>query len=507
MRVAAEADIPTPDTGQTAFFMDADASNAPAYMRDDGIVHPVAGATGATGPTGPTGATGPTGITTPGTRHTCKAYNSTWETIAAVGQVTGYLTLDSEEWDTDAIHFTSNANLTGTLATTSGSGAIVGSGTAFLSELSVGQVFSIGALTEAGSVFVVAAIADDTHLTAYQLAVSTTSGLTGKRRNSFVSVPSTWDGLQIDMTGGTFIAEKPYSDAPLAFRRVAAGAGATTHALIIGSQVTPYTAQPYDVGGIAHVHGSAVLATGDAIGLWYYLDNAGETPVTFHLGGDGASWGAGGASWMMLEVNGGGIAGPTGPTGVGGATGPTGPTGVGATGATGPTGPSGGPTGPTGVTGSTGPTGPTGPAGAGSTYVGCKTSRATNQTLTTATWTAISMTATDTEDSDAFHDPASNADRHTVPTGKAGVYHVIVKVQHTQNNAGARYVGIGKNASATPDVGGMAFKADQLVNHNILYTTDVRLAVGDYLRCFAYQDSGGNLDVTVAELSMHLVGA
>lgn len=44
LRTAAEADIPTPDTDQSALFMDADDGNAPAWKDDAGIVHPLEGA-------------------------------------------------------------------------------------------------------------------------------------------------------------------------------------------------------------------------------------------------------------------------------------------------------------------------------------------------------------------------------------------------------------------------------------------------------------------------------
>lgn len=63
LRTAAEADIPTPDTGTAALFMDSDASDAPAYKTHAGTVVPLHGATGATGPAGATGATGPAGAT------------------------------------------------------------------------------------------------------------------------------------------------------------------------------------------------------------------------------------------------------------------------------------------------------------------------------------------------------------------------------------------------------------------------------------------------------------
>lgn len=53
LRVAAEADIPTPDTGQTALFMDADDGNAPAYKDDGGTVTPLQGTPGADGADAP----------------------------------------------------------------------------------------------------------------------------------------------------------------------------------------------------------------------------------------------------------------------------------------------------------------------------------------------------------------------------------------------------------------------------------------------------------------------
>ena len=50
LRAAAEADIPTPDTDQSALFMDADAANAPAYKDDGGTVHSLEGTPGADAP-------------------------------------------------------------------------------------------------------------------------------------------------------------------------------------------------------------------------------------------------------------------------------------------------------------------------------------------------------------------------------------------------------------------------------------------------------------------------
>lgn len=312
-----------------------------------GATGPSGGPTGATGPAGPTGATGVSNL---GVRHGVKVYHSTWKTVTSVGQKGVYLDFDSEEWDTDAYHFTSDANLTGTIATTSGSGAIVGTDTLFTTELAVGQVFSTDdAYT--GSIYVVHTITDNTHLTAYQLATATTSGLTATRRSGFISIPAGLAG-QYRVTMGTWVAESLYSDAPIGGSVVPAGGNATARSGIVGSSVTPWIGQPYDVGGIGHSHADYVFAEGDALGVSVYLDNAAQTPITVHLGGDGTTFSVSGASWLLAELDMGGVAGASGPAGPTGGTGPVGPTGP-----TGATGPAGGPTGATGPVGATGATG------------------------------------------------------------------------------------------------------------------------------------------------------
>jgi len=92
------------------------------------------------------------------------------------------LGFDTEEYDVDNQHYTSTANLTGTVAKTASSTAIVGTGTTFTSQLSIGQVIDIpGTATERR---VVTAITDDTHLTVSANLANTASGQTAARVNS-----------------------------------------------------------------------------------------------------------------------------------------------------------------------------------------------------------------------------------------------------------------------------------------------------------------------------------
>jgi hypothetical protein len=109
--------------------------------------------------------------------------NSAAQTITSGAGVTT-LGFDTNRFDSDSQHYTSAAALTGTLAKTSGSAAVVGTGTLFTSQLSVGQVFDLpGTATERR---VVTSITDDTHLTVSGNYANTASGQTGTRVNSAI---------------------------------------------------------------------------------------------------------------------------------------------------------------------------------------------------------------------------------------------------------------------------------------------------------------------------------
>lgn len=103
---------------------------------------------------------------------------------------------DTEDSDADNQHFTSSANLTGTVSKTTGSQTLTGSGTAFTTELSIGQVISVpGTATEKR---VVVAIASATSLTVNSPYANTASGQTAARVNSAVAFRTPgWYGATI----------------------------------------------------------------------------------------------------------------------------------------------------------------------------------------------------------------------------------------------------------------------------------------------------------------------
>lgn len=105
--------------------------------------------------------------------------------------VTAVLTWDTEDLaigDSDGLHATSSAALTGMVSKTSGSPTLTGTGTAFLTELSVGQVIDIpGGATERK---VVRSIASNTSLTLWTNAANSASGQTATRVNTAFTIPA-----------------------------------------------------------------------------------------------------------------------------------------------------------------------------------------------------------------------------------------------------------------------------------------------------------------------------
>lgn len=120
----------------------------------------------------------------------CAAYMSTAQTVSAGVEFSA--TFDSESFDTNTFHFTSAANLTGTVSKTASSVSIVGSSTSFTTELTVNQVISIpGTAAEIG---VVRTITDNTHLDLWQTMANTASGQTATRKNEYMAIPAGYAG-------------------------------------------------------------------------------------------------------------------------------------------------------------------------------------------------------------------------------------------------------------------------------------------------------------------------
>ena len=83
-------------------------------------------------------------------------------------------------------HFTSDANLTGTVAKTASSTTLVGTSTLFTTELSVGQGIMVPGT--ANEYRIVASITDDTHLEVYGAFTNNATGQTAARTSTTIAI-------------------------------------------------------------------------------------------------------------------------------------------------------------------------------------------------------------------------------------------------------------------------------------------------------------------------------
>lgn len=122
----------------------------------------------------------------------CIATKATDQSVTDI-TLTDVLWPSTDSKDTHNFHFTSDANLTGTVSKTAGSKTITGSGTSFTTELTVNQVITIpGTAAEVG---VVRAIASNTSLTLWQTMANSASGQTATRRSSYIAIPAGLGGM------------------------------------------------------------------------------------------------------------------------------------------------------------------------------------------------------------------------------------------------------------------------------------------------------------------------
>jgi hypothetical protein len=129
------------------------------------------------------------------------------------------------------------------------------------------------------------------------------------------------------------------------------------------------------------------------------------------------------------------------------------------------------------------------PAASTPAFVGCQLFMGASVTLSNNSFTSMLFAETDYLDTDAFHDPASNNSRITIPVGKAGKYLVFGQIVNDQATNGAR-IRINLNGSVFLEnrfaMGGEDFTGQ--------IKTIITLAEADYVELIGYQNSGGNND-------------
>lgn len=130
-----------------------------------------------------------------------------------------------------------------------------------------------------------------------------------------------------------------------------------------------------------------------------------------------------------------------------------------------------------------------------STTIGCRAYHNVNQSVANNTYTALALNS-ERWDSDAFHSTASNTSRLTVPTGLGGKYLIFGHAQFESNNAGLRELVVRLNGGTFLAVWDAVPNAS--FGHSMSIATVYDLAAADYAELWAYQNSGGALNVNTA---------
>jgi hypothetical protein len=129
-------------------------------------------------------------------------------------------------------------------------------------------------------------------------------------------------------------------------------------------------------------------------------------------------------------------------------------------------------------------------APAGGSFVGVSLSSTTDQTVSNATYTALTWDG-EYFDTDAYHSNVTNNTRITIPAGKGGKYLIAGYITWDNGTTGSRQLVIRKNGSSTYTESLTA--ANFYPTGTVSYIAD--LAVNDYIEMFVWQSQGGSITV------------
>jgi len=132
------------------------------------------------------------------------------------------------------------------------------------------------------------------------------------------------------------------------------------------------------------------------------------------------------------------------------------------------------------------------PASPSVTFVGCSLSKSAAQSVSNATWTAISWDL-ENYDTDAFHNNSVNNTRITIPAGKGGKYLIASNLFNPSNSSGSRLIKFQKNG--VDIYYGDWQRANSGHSTSTIASQVLDLAVADYIEVNLFQDSGGALNV------------
>jgi len=130
----------------------------------------------------------------------------------------------------------------------------------------------------------------------------------------------------------------------------------------------------------------------------------------------------------------------------------------------------------------------------------CRVKRSASLSLSTGAWTAVPFDQ-EVTDTDNMHDTVTNSSRVTIRT--PGVYQIVGRAIPVVNATGIRGLALYVNGAAIAENEEQPTSA---AGHGMDVTHTVALNAGDYVELFAYQSSGGALNLSVPELSVAMTG-
>ena len=129
----------------------------------------------------------------------------------------------------------------------------------------------------------------------------------------------------------------------------------------------------------------------------------------------------------------------------------------------------------------------------------CHVKKAQNQSIASGTEAAVLFDSSDTEVSDTsgMHSPTTNNTRFTIPTGEGGLYLAQGWLCFDDNSSGVRQCWFRINGDTTGDNAyqSVCEKPNSIGVSYVSASVIIDLSAGDYLEFFAYQSSGGSLDL------------
>lgn len=119
------------------------------------------------------------------------------------------------------------------------------------------------------------------------------------------------------------------------------------------------------------------------------------------------------------------------------------------------------------------------------------------QSITSSTWTSITLTATGTQAYDNYsgHSNSTNTSRYTAPI--TGWYTVAGVVSFAQNGTGERGSRLAINGTSVSGTAGFVAALSSNVTSVVTATRDIFLNLNDYVEVQGWQTSGGALNTAV----------